>query len=588
VAANSYNTFTNFVHPHKENSMPRSITKLAALVASAGAILALPAGATAAELPLAGKWKLVDVGRGNDVSLILFEIEEKDGKVTAKTVSSPILGDDLALRDLRVDATSVRFSFPFRGETIKVAAFAAKGDDKPKTLRGSIQLGPQALFAELQRSDLKEIDRKDAVRMTPAAEMLAKAGQGDDPKVKEQLLNEILEKHGDTAAGYAAAEMLLQLRVTNGAKEDDLKAAAERMVKTASLYGPTMEKTALRSAAQALVRAEKVSPLAVDLARKAVAALAPDDPPAQTSEALKTLEAALRKTGKADEAKDVLARIDKIEGELDAEFEKTSVPFEPEKYKGRKGKSTRVAVVELFTGAHCPPCVAADVAFDAAIKAYPPADVVLLEYHLHIPRPDPLTNADAEGRQKFYGDVIEGTPTMFVIGKVTEGIGGPKAAGKDGFGTLKGLIDQALEAEDQAALKLDVERKGDRVEATATVSGLKKTGEKVRLRFVLVEDVVRYAGRNGQRLHHHVVRALPGGVDGFPLTEATGKQAVAVVLGDLKNTLSDYLKKSNEKRAFLDDERPLNLKHLKVIALIQDDATKEILQAVQVEVPEGK
>jgi len=77
-------------------------------------------------------------------------------------------------------------------------------------------------------------------------------------------------------------------------------------------------------------------------------------------------------------------------------------------------------------------------------------------------------------------------------------------------------------------------------------------------------------------------------VDGFPLTEATGKQAVAVVLSDLKNSLSDYLKASNEKRAFLDAERPLNLKHLKVVALIQDDASKEILQAVQVEVPEGK
>ena len=40
------------------------------------------------------------------------------------------------------------------------------------------------------------------------------------------------------------------------------------------------------------------------------------------------------------------------------------------------------------------------------------------------------------------------------------------------------------------------------------MADLKKTGEKVRLRFVLVEDVARYVGGNGQRLHHHVVRAL--------------------------------------------------------------------------------
>ena len=60
-----------------------------------------------------------------------------------------------------------------------------------------------------------------------------------------------------------------------------------------------------------------------------------------------------------------------------------------------------MALVELFTGAQCPPCVAADIAFDAeAVKSYKAADVVLLQYHLHIPGPDPLTNADSEKRQQ--------------------------------------------------------------------------------------------------------------------------------------------------------------------------------------------
>ena len=123
---------------------------------------------------------------------------------------------------------------------------------------------------------------------------------------------------------------------------------------------------------------------------------------------------------------------------------------------------------------------------------------------------------------------------------------------------------------------------------SAEVKGLKKPGDKVRLRFVLIEDVVRYQGSNGQRLHHHVVRAFPGGVDGFALKEATGKQTVTILLGELSKALSDYLKASNEERPFRDDERPLNLKHLKVVALIQDDESKDILQAAQVEVPEVK
>ena len=52
--------------------------------------------------------------------------------------------------------------------------------------------------------------------------------------------------------------------------------------------------------------------------------------------------------------------------------------------------------MELFTGAQCPPCVAADVAFDVLEKTYKPADLVLIQYHLHIPGPDPLTNAASE------------------------------------------------------------------------------------------------------------------------------------------------------------------------------------------------
>ena len=74
----------------------------------------------------------------------------------------------------------------------------------------------------------------------------------------------------------------------------------------------------------------------------------------------------------------------------------------PVKYAGREGQGDRVVVVELFTGSECPPCLAADLAFDALEQTYTPKDVVLLEYHLHIPRPDPLTNTDSVERQEYY------------------------------------------------------------------------------------------------------------------------------------------------------------------------------------------
>src|SRR5262249_44181810 len=147
--------------------------------------------------------------------------------------------------------------------------------------------------------------------------------------------------------------------------------------------------------AEALEGQEDFAPVALVYARNAERLVTPQDKPALQKRVLTLLAGALRKAGKEEDAKEVEARVDKIE----------LVPIT--KYAGRKGKSDRVVLVELFTGAECPPCVAADLGFDALAKTYKPSEVLLLQYHEHIPGPDPLTNADTEARMKFYGDDIE-------------------------------------------------------------------------------------------------------------------------------------------------------------------------------------
>jgi hypothetical protein len=213
---------------------------------------------------------------------------------------------------------------------------------------------------------------------------------------------------------------------------------------------------------------------------------------------------------------------------------------------------------------------------------------VFLEYHLHIPGPDPLTNPDTEGRQKYYGSDIRGTPTMFLDGKVTAPMGGYRQHGQERYEALSKLLNEALETEPQASVKLNVQRRGDNLDLRAEVGGLKKAGDNVRLRFVLVEDVVRYAGRNGQRLHHHVVRGFPGGLEGFALKGASSKQSASVSLAEVAKQLNEYLAKPSPRGPYLDEDRPLDLKHLKVVALVQDDDSKEILQAAQADVPGDK
>ena len=62
-------------------------------------------------------------------------------------------------------------------------------------------------------------------------------------------------------------------------------------------------------------------------------------------------------------------------------------------------------------------------------------------------------------------------------------------------------------------------------------------------------------------------------------------EAPTVDLPELRNTLVAYLDNYTATvRPFPQPQRPLDLQHLRVIAFVQDDATHEILQAVQVEV----
>jgi len=91
-------------------------------------------------------------------------------------------------------------------------------------------------------------------------------------------------------------------------------------------------------------------------------------------------------------------------------------------------------------------------------------------------------------------------------------------------------------------------------------------------------------GGNQVRFHHHVVRAMPGGAAGFPLKEKAAKQSASVNLSELRQSLTTYLDEYGKAHTFPNSRRPLDLKDLRVVAFIQDDQTKEVLQAAQVDV----
>jgi hypothetical protein len=548
-----------------------------------GPVLAAPS--------VAGTWKVTFFPPdGTEMSFWLVQIETKDGELAGKVVAAPneqlkiakvakLESDDKELRfEMQVDAGATTIGVPI------AVRFPEKGGDA-KVLRGSGMLNGQKLFAQLERTDQKELDA-DSARNLGASGLLMKALRTRDPKDQEKLFKDVIEANGDKPVAYFAGIGLVGISIKQGAAPDELRKHAEAAVRVAGLYGPDMKRTALAEMASQLARDAKSAPVAVEFARQAEQALTDADPPALAVAVLKTLATALRKSGKADDAAPLQARIDKLEDALDKEFLKDAIPFKPKAYGGRAGDDNRVVLVELFTGAQCPPCVAADVAFEALLKTYRPADVVLLQYHLHIPGPDPLTNADSEKRGEYYD--LGGTPSYYLDGKAGPPAGGPKQGGQQAYGRLQAKIADELKTETKTKLKLTARRKDDAIDIAAEVSGLETTGDKVRLRFVLVEEIVRYQGRNGQRLHHHVVRAFPGGVEGAKLEKADSKHSATVNLAELSKSLGDYLTASNEKRPFIDDERPLNLKNLKVVAFIQNDDGKQVLQAAQVDVEEAK
>jgi hypothetical protein len=365
---------------------------------------------------------------------------------------------------------------------------------------------------------------------------------------------------------------------------DDARGIADKLTKAATGYGSRWEMYVALKLATAFAGQEGFAEVAVAQAQRAERMLPDDAPVATQMEVMEAVANALTKAGKADDAKKYATTLAKLEARDAAEYAKAMLKFETPEFKGRKAKSDRVALVEVFTGAECPPCVAVDVAFDGLLKTYKPTDVVLLQYHIHVPGPDPLTSPEGMERAiKLYGERLS-APSVAINGKPVGKGGGPASAGKEKYTEFVEAINAELEKPAAAKIALTAGKDERGIKVTAKVTDLEKPGEKVTLRFAVTEETVRYPGGNGVRFHHHVVRAMPGGTKGFPLTMKEQEQAVVVNADDIRKELAKSLDEfAKEQADFPRPDRPLALKNLKVVAFIQDDATGEVLNAVQID-----
>ena len=284
-----------------------------------------------------------------------------------------------------------------------------------------------------------------------------------------------------------------------------------------------------------------------------------------------------------------------LEAAIDARYKALPPLLHAEKYAPTPKRTDRLVVLEMFTGSACPPCVAADIAFDTTMERYGADAIIPLAYHVHIPGPDPMTTPEGDARRKFYN--VNGVPTMHVDGAMVTAPGTSNNLGGGGrdrapevYSTYTNLIDKSLEAASTAAVKVKAVAAGDKITLTADVSGLPADASGLRLHLVLAEKMLMFGGENGMRAHRMVVRGVAGeSGQGLPLVK-TGASTYTFDLAQIRDGITRSLSADISRRGqggpFAATDRAMttiDTTQLVAVAFIQA-ADKKILQAARADV----
>ena len=152
------------------------------------------------------------------------------------------------------------------------------------------------------------------------------------------------------------------------------------------------------------------------------------------------------------------------------------------------------------------------------------------------------------------------------------------------FNMTRQAIDSQISEKTEISLKLFANTEDGTLNLSAEVEGLENPDENLRLRLVLVEDEIYFQAGNGIRKHEMIVRSMPGGVRGIAPQDGKLHFSKAIKLSDLKQKLMDYLAAFEEGNNFEFPVKPLALDKLHLVAFVQDDSTREVLQAAAIPV----
>lgn len=255
--------------------------------------------------------------------------------------------------------------------------------------------------------------------------------------------------------------------------------------------------------------------------------------------------------------------------------------FHPGKFDSAAYPHSPAVLAELFTGAECNPCVAADLAFDLLADYYPKNNLVILEYHLHIPGADPLTNNSSENRYEYYGRNF-GTPTMFINGTDKSTGGGSAVLKKYYFDNLSKRIESQFDKNHSVSIDLSANKTGDNIIAEININTERNMG-KSTVFVALAEKSVDYTGANGISKHAFVVRKMKE----FAFTPSE-KYTVNFDIAEIQTELETYL--NNFEAApptrfrgfsgFRAKPYKMDDTNLCIIAWLQDNTTLEVYNTI--------
>ncbi len=576
---------------------------------------------------LEGRWVFQALSDTRKIPLFIAEIssspEGLGGKVISTTAPFKLEIQKIVLTEGKITFEILADGHPLVLEGL-LEGEVIRGNVAGRVLSGKGFIAEKTTLAELKKP----------VQPTPEElEAFEEASQKEDPKEQIVSLNAFLGAHSQSALKPAALMLLFHASLEDKRDDETLKKAAEQALESAADKSPV-----LNDFAYALAESGRLLDLAEQYARSAVGQAAEGSvtkanfldtlgwvlyKKGNTAEAEKELGGALSlaprqadvathlaqvrlSAGKTAEALQAYAQayvagdrslrgkveelfasekgsLDGLHEYLDIQYAQLGPLFPAGRYTGQEPAGPVVA--ELFTGAHCPPCQAANYAFDGLMQHYPPSTLLTLEYHLHIPRPDPMTNPDSLARATYYA--IRSAPTAIFGGARPQSGGGSSKMATTAFEMYREAIQSLLQNSSSVSVQLKIDADQETYRVSATVKDQPPAANSPgptaarTLHVALVENTVHYTGSNGVHFHPNVVRKLLGGAAGTPVGGAKKGFEFRFTLPQIREELKKQLENLEEQSGLKFDGLDLNVtaEKMSIIAFVQENDGKQIVAA---------